>query len=99
MVEKGAVGPRFPGGLYDDKLYSGDGYGRGIHYYVRYSEEKGEGGRRKKPGPVIQCQKTLDWMKVILISVGSGCGLFAIGFIAYRLARESGIQGPLWSPV
>ena len=35
------------------------------------------------PQPSRRCPKTLDWMKVILISVGSGCGLFAIGFISY----------------
>ena len=65
-----------PNGLYDDNLYRTS---TKVYYYVQYSEEReGEGLE-----PVIQCPQTLDWMKVILISVGSGCGLFAIGFIVY----------------
>ena len=67
---------RYAYGLYDDNFYESAGK---VHYYVQYSERK-EGGF---PEPVIQCPQTLDWMKVILISVGSGCGLFAIGFITY----------------
>ena len=67
---------RYTNGLYDDNFYESNGK---VHYYVQYSERK-EG---RFPEPVIQCPQTLDWMKVILISVGSGCGLFAIGFITY----------------
>ena len=63
-------------GLYDVHFY---GERNKVNYYVQYSERR-EG---EEPAPVIQCQQTLDWMQVILISVGCGCGLFAIGFIVY----------------
>ena len=68
---------RFANGLYDDHFYqtSDD-----VHYYVQFSQGRDQD---QDPEPVVQCHQTLDWMKVILISVGSGCGLFAIGFIAY----------------
>ena len=65
---------RHANGLYDDNFYRTS---EKVHYYVQYS---GDGGDLE---PVIQCRETLDWMMVILISVGSGCGLFAIGFITY----------------
>ena len=64
-------------GLYDDELYEGRTTTR-VNYYVKYAEGRGE-----EAEPVTQCHQTLDWMQVILISVGSGCGLFAIGFITY----------------
>ena len=64
-------------GLYDDKLYQIST--EKVYYYVQYAEgRKGEGLE-----PILQCPQTVDWLKVILISVGSGCGLFAIGFIVY----------------
>ena len=67
---------RFANGLYDDHFYqtSDD-----VHYYVQFSDiQEGD-----QPEPVVQCPQTLDWMQVILFSVGGGCGLFAIGFITY----------------
>ena len=67
---------KWANGLYDVHFY---GTSEKVTYYVQYSEgREGDG-----PEPVIQCQQTVDWMQVILISVGSGCGLFAIGFIVY----------------
>ena len=67
---------RYTYGLYDDNLYETAGK---VHYYVQYSKSK-EG---EIPEPVLQCPQTLDWMMVLMISVGSGCGLFALGFITY----------------
>ena len=67
---------RYIYGLFDDNIYETAGK---VHYYVQYSKSK-EG---EIPEPVLQCPQTLDWMMVLMISVGSGCGLFALGFITY----------------
>ena len=62
-------------GMDADEFYYKD---KKINYYVSFvNSETGS------PVPSIRCQSKLDWMKVIIYSVGSGCGLFAIGFISY----------------
>ena len=58
-----------------------------MEYYVTFANdtEDPQGKGEKSPIPRTRCPPKLDWMAVILYSVGSGCGLFAIGFISYFL--------------
>ena len=63
-------------GLFSDQLETTSDP---VHFYVEYLKT----ADNQKPQPSLRCPETLDWMKVILISVGSGCGLFAAGFITY----------------